>query len=128
MKGSEKPPVPPATGGSDRPADSASLRALLERGDVAEFNRSRPRTRFELSGIDLTAKDLRDVDLSFVDLDRAVFRGSDLSGARFDGASLQRVDLTSASLAGARFRQECNLRYADLSGALAQEADFQTAD
>jgi len=128
MKDNEKPPLPSAAGGSEQPADPPALRALLERGDVEGFNRSRPRTRLDLSGIDLAGKDLGGVDLSFVEMDRAVLRGCDLSAARFDGASLQRADLGGAALAGARFRQECNLRYADLSGALAQEADFQTAD
>src|SRR5262249_30501640 len=113
MNNPDKPTTPGATEKPEPAWNTGELRALLERGDVASFNRKRPRCRFDLAGIDLSGKDLRDVDLSFVNLDRALLRGSDLEGACFDGASLERADLTSASAARARFRQGCVLRYAN---------------
>src|SRR5262245_507483 len=114
---------------SDTNASSdRAARALLESGDVAGFNRSRPRYRFDLSGIDLQGKNLRGIDLSHLALDRAMLRGADLTGANLDGASLERAELAGAVLDAARLREGCNLRYANLSGVSAREADFQTAD
>src|SRR5262245_7812428 len=113
---------------SQDPAGETRARGLLEKGDVAGCNAARPSYRLDLSGIDLSGRDLRNADFRFVTLDRARLRGADLSGARFDGASLERADLGGAALVEARFRQGCNLKYANLGGALATDADFQTAD
>src|SRR5262245_8618907 len=128
MNDPEKPPTLESTRKPEPAADAGELRALLERGDVAGFNRKRPRYRLDLTGIDLSGRSLHRVDLSFVNLDRTLLRGSDLTEACFDGASLERADMSGASVAGASFRQECNLRYANLSSIQAREADFQTAD
>jgi len=104
------------------------LRRLLEQGEVAEFNRLRPRTAIDLSGIDLSGVPLRGADLGFLTLDRAFLRGTDLRGALLDGASLERADLAGAVLTEARLRDRCNLKYANLSGVLAERADFNGAD
>src|SRR5262245_47999177 len=107
MNDSKESPAPGDAKAPEPAADAQALRALLERGDVEEFNRRRPRYRLDLTGVDLSGKDLRNVNLSHSILDRAMFRGSDLTGANLDDASLERAELTGAILAQARFRH-CN--------------------
>jgi uncharacterized protein YjbI with pentapeptide repeats len=78
----------------------------------------------DLSGLDLTGKNLCDADFS-----GAVLAGCKLAGARLDhatlfGADLQDCDLTGASMRRADLRGAC-LRNADLTGADMFEADLR---
>ncbi|MDB5428190.1 MAG: pentapeptide repeat family protein [Phenylobacterium sp.] len=78
----------------------------------------------DLSGLDLSDRNLCDADFS-----GAVLAGCNLRGARFDhatlfGADLQEADLRDSSLRRADLRGAC-LRNADLTGADLFEADLR---
>src|SRR5262245_4902314 len=122
MPGSAPPPI-------EAPGELvARCRTLLREGNVAEFNRTRPRGRIDLTGIDLSRKALPGVDLDDVVLARAALVQTDLTGASFRRTVLDRSDLTKATLRGATFSRESRLRYACLSEVRAQGVNFEAAD
>ncbi|MCY2958840.1 MAG: pentapeptide repeat-containing protein [Planctomycetota bacterium] len=106
----------------------ARCRALLEAGDVAEFNRIRPAGSLDLTGLSVSKKNLRGVNLDDAVLARAALIQCDLTGATFRRALLDRSDLSKAKLQGATFSRESRLRYACLSEVQAQGANFEAAD
>jgi uncharacterized protein YjbI with pentapeptide repeats len=81
----------------------------------------------DLSGIDLSAVDLRDADLS-----RAILVRTDLRGAMLNNVNLSKADLTEADLSKGDLRESkligADLSSADLSGADLREVDLSGAD
>src|SRR5262245_17184046 len=119
---------PPTDAPGTREDLVARCRALLRAGNVEEFNRTRPPGRIDLTGLDLSRKSLRGVDLDDALLARASLVQADLTGASFRRTVLDRSDLTKATLRGATFSRESRLRYACLSEAQAQGVNFEAAD
>ncbi|HYE42193.1 MAG TPA: pentapeptide repeat-containing protein, partial [Caulobacteraceae bacterium] len=78
----------------------------------------------DLSGLDLSNRNLCDADFSGAILAGANFSGARLEQANFFGADMQGVNLAEASLRRADLRGAC-LRGADLSGADLFEADLR---
>ncbi len=93
-------------------------------------------------GLDLSGRDLVEIDLSGVDLHGAILARADLSeadlrrvnleGANLSWAVLQEADLRWADLRGANLYKAdlrmAKLRWADLSGADVEGADFSGVD
>jgi len=118
--------------------------ALVRKGSeaIAEWLRSNPGARLDLSGADLVNAKLSLADLSEADLSSAHVAGADLfqaklSGANLTRASLFRANLRGANLAGAALARadlfavvllHANLSGADLSRANLSGADLSRAD
>ena len=82
----------------------AKLVRLLKQGEIAYFNKIRPKGRIDLSGADLPGADLSGADLS----------GANLSGANLSEASLFRTDLSEANLYKTKLPQSQELAKANL--------------
>jgi hypothetical protein len=105
----------PITG--DTAVESEDPKILLERcaqtGSIARWNawrQANPSWVIHLTGIQLGAADLHEVDLHGADLRDAHLaganlRGANLQGADLRGASLERADLRGATLTRARLRR-----------------------
>src|SRR5690606_27687758 len=78
----------------------------------------------DLSGLDLSGKNLRDADMTGVILADCNMRGVRLDHANLFGADMQNADLRDASLRRADLRGAC-LRGGDLTGAVLFEADLR---
>src|SRR5437879_1932898 len=91
------------------------LRKLLTAGNVKAFNAAHkaarkgdPRFRLDLTGLNLTATDLRRVELEMtncagVELTKVNFGRARLKGSSFAGARLTKVNFAEAILKGADF-------------------------
>jgi len=79
-----------------------------------------------LSEVDLSGHDLRNIDFSSTNLINANLRGTKLSGANFTEADLRYANLSGADLMGANLR-EANLMNANLSGANLKRVDLTKA-
>jgi uncharacterized protein YjbI with pentapeptide repeats len=102
--------------------------AILQQG-VEAWSRWRNEHRDihpDLSRIDATDADLRDVRLSFTQLQGACFRGAHLQRAYFVNSDLSNADFRHAHLAEAHL-DGANLKGADLSGARLNQAKIRTA-
>jgi uncharacterized protein YjbI with pentapeptide repeats len=121
-------------------ADEQHLAKLLE--GVEKWNQWR-RENSDLSFINLSSADLRDVVLSGAyfnnaDLSGANLSGADLSGAYFDNADLSGANLSNVDLSRAYFSSKTNLRSvnlretslteANLRGVNLSNADLRSAD
>lgn len=88
--------------------------------------------RLDLSGADLSGRNLREVDLSEVYLTNANLSKSELQGANFTLASLDGADLREAHLCSTNFfdanMNRIKIDGADLSGASLREASLQHTD
>ena len=87
---------------------------------------------WDLSGLCLAERDLREINFEGVDLAKANLSWTKLDGANLSGANLREADLTKSRLQGADLYQ-ANLEKADLTAAnlrkaKLQEANFQEAD
>src|SRR5262245_60923790 len=78
----------------------------------------------DLSGLDLSGRNLADADFTGAFLEETNLAGARLDSASFFGASLQRANLTGASLRRADLRGS-SLRGANLFGADLYEADLR---
>lgn len=103
------------------------LKDLLRDGNVEEFNRLRPADKIDLSGIDLTGRNLDEVDLRDCDLTRAILEGTSLRNAKFQHSILEHANLRSSTLDNANlFGVEAS--HLDLQNVRsAVRADFRTA-
>ena len=91
---------------------------LLREGQIADFNRIRPKGKIDLSDANLHGAILVGADLSVADLFRADLSGADLSGANLSKAILFAANLLRANLSKA------NLVRADLSGTNLSKANL----
>jgi len=131
--------------------DRDEIVRLLKGGQngIARWNKRRNRSKVDLnlSGVDLRAAVLCNVDLSFARLDGAIFVGADLSNAHLHksdlrGANLSSADLYASDLTGAKLG-DADLNWADfsaadltaaelcranLSGAIFRDADLARAE
>ena len=73
------------------------------------------------SSVDLSGRNLRNIDLSIADLSRANLRRADLSGANLSGTNLREAYLYRAHLSGA------HLYGANFERAHFEETDFERA-
>ena len=78
----------------------------------------------DLSGLDLSGRNLADADFTGAYLEETNLSGTKLDSASFFGASLKRVNLSGASLRRADMRGT-SLRGANLIGADLYEADLR---
>ena len=78
----------------------------------------------DLSGLDLSGRNLADADFTGAILEEANLAGARLDSASFFGADLRRANLTHASLRRCDLRGVC-LRGANLIGADLYEADLR---
>src|SRR6201986_3077148 len=78
----------------------------------------------DLSGLDLSGRNLADADFTGAYLEETNLAGAKLDSASFFGASLQRANLSGASLRRADMRGT-SLRGANLIGADLYEADLR---
>src|ERR1700760_397317 len=78
----------------------------------------------DLSGLDLSGRNLADADFTGAYLEETNFQGAKLDSASFFGASLKRANLAGASLRRADMRGT-SLRGANLIGADLYEADLR---
>lgn len=108
---------------------------LLKTGNINEFNAVREEGNIQISlrNEDLSATNLRGINLHDADLIRAKFvesklNGADLQGVKLTGADLSRSDLSGADLRGANL-SEANLTKSILRGAnLGGMIDFSKAN
>jgi uncharacterized protein YjbI with pentapeptide repeats len=104
-----------------------SLFALLQKGQIEDFNKLRMHGALDFRGRDFTGLNLRGVDFRNVDLGRAILRGCDLTDAKLQQAILDRADLSDSVLTRAKFF-ESSLKYAALDGVRdATGAEFHKA-
>jgi len=91
--------------------------ALVEQGVEAinRFAEENPNAELDLSGVDLSGRDLRSARLMGADLRGANLSGCDLRQARLTNAKLTGADLRNADARGATFHH-ANLTGADLRG------------
>jgi len=106
--------------GCDRPFDGVIVREMRGHGAQSE-------PRDSPWSIDLSERDLRDIDLSMenlvgANLTETVLRGTTLDGADLTGAKLTRVDLTQVSA------RRTILSKANLTGAVLRDSDLSEAD
>src|ERR1700753_726521 len=78
----------------------------------------------DLSGLDLSGRNLADADFTGAVLEETNFAGARLDSASFFGADLRRANLTNAQMRRADLRG-ASLRGANLIGADLFEADFR---
>ena len=78
----------------------------------------------DLSGLDLSGRNLADADFTGAILEEANLAGTRLDSGSFFGADLRRTNMTGASLRRADLRGAC-LRGANLIGADLYEADLR---
>src|SRR5215470_5604203 len=78
----------------------------------------------DLSGLDLSGRNLADADFTGAILEEANLSGAKLDSASFFGSDLRRVNLSGASMRRADMRGAC-LRGANLIGADLYEADLR---
>src|SRR5271165_6235166 len=78
----------------------------------------------DLSGLDLSQRNLADADFTGAILEETNFSGARLDSASFFGADLTRANLSESSLRRADMRG-CSLRGANLIGADLYEADLR---
>jgi len=107
--------------------------SILEQGTSAwnAWRRAHPDVRPDLSGIDLTGKDLQRIDFSRADL-----RGAFLTVAEMEGADLQEAELTEANLTGTGLEKvvmrsarltDADMSYATCTQIVLDEADLSGA-
>jgi uncharacterized protein YjbI with pentapeptide repeats len=91
--------------------------ALVHQGVEAinRFSEANPNSELDLSGADLSGRDLRAARLMGADLRGANLSGCDLREARLTNVNLERADLRDADARGAAFHH-ANLTQADLRG------------
>jgi hypothetical protein len=70
---------------------SPELIKALKDGDVETFNSLRPAGRLDLTGINLSKRNLSGIDLRYCELARSDFSGTDLTGALLQYANLDRA-------------------------------------
>ncbi len=110
---------------SESEEENQSLFSILERGVQAwnQWRRTQVDVQIDLSGVNLSGRDLSGFDLRQVNLSGANLRGADLSGAQLQKADLSAADLTGADLSEAKL-QEADLSWAILRGAKLAGADL----
>jgi stage V sporulation protein K len=82
---------------------SPELIKALKDGDVETFNSLRPAGRLDLTGINLSKRNLTGIDLRYCELARSDFSGTDLTGAQFQYANLDRAVFEGSTLNETKF-------------------------
>ena len=108
-------------------AERTRLIGLLWKGNVEEFNNTRPSGKIDLRGLDFSGLKLQGADFRHVDLSRSNLQRCDLRGAQFQHAVLDRADFSRTNLSEAKLFSS-SARYTDFRDVVeAAGAEFQNA-